>query len=220
MKEVKLGRVAGPFDDIPFENYMQSPIGLVPKGKDKTRLIFHLSYEFCSGLGSLNSNTPKELCSVKYHDLDQAISNCLKLLQQWQQNLDEIEIGDSILVIFFSKTDLTSAFRILCLRVCDFKWLIMKAEDPETGRIIYFVDKCLLFGASISCSHFQRVSNGLEHITSYLIRKKDRITNYMDDFFFIDLTKIGYNYMLQVFCDMCDRIRFPVSAEKTCYAMF
>ena len=31
MKEVKLKRYAGPFKEIPFETYMQSPIGLVPK---------------------------------------------------------------------------------------------------------------------------------------------------------------------------------------------
>ena len=31
MKEVKLGRVAGPFDEILFEHFIQSPIGLVPK---------------------------------------------------------------------------------------------------------------------------------------------------------------------------------------------
>ena len=45
MKEVKEKRYAGPFEEIPFEHFIQSPIGLVPKdgGKD-TRLIFHLSY--------------------------------------------------------------------------------------------------------------------------------------------------------------------------------
>ena len=33
MKEVKLKRYAGPFrkEDLPFKNYIQSPIGLVPK---------------------------------------------------------------------------------------------------------------------------------------------------------------------------------------------
>ena len=46
MKEVKMKRVAGPFEKIPFDNYIQSPIGLVPKARNKTRLIFHLSYNF------------------------------------------------------------------------------------------------------------------------------------------------------------------------------
>ena len=45
MKEVKLKRYAGPFKEIPFQNFVQSPIGLVPKdGGHDTRLIFHLSY--------------------------------------------------------------------------------------------------------------------------------------------------------------------------------
>ena len=83
MKEVKVKRVAGPFDEIPFENYIQSPIGLVPKvGGDSTRLIFHLSYD-CKkdGLGSVNHFTPSEKCSVKYKDLDYAIGAYLKVLE-------------------------------------------------------------------------------------------------------------------------------------------
>ena len=36
MKEVELGRHAGPFLDIPYENYIQSPIGHVPKAGNKT----------------------------------------------------------------------------------------------------------------------------------------------------------------------------------------
>ena len=66
MKEVKLKRYAGPFKEIPFEFYIQSPIGLVDKdnGRD-TRLIFHLSYPRNSQK-SVNANTPKEKCSVIY----------------------------------------------------------------------------------------------------------------------------------------------------------
>ena len=48
MKEGKLGRYVGPFleEKLPFDFFMQSPIGLVPKAGGKTRLIFHLSYNF------------------------------------------------------------------------------------------------------------------------------------------------------------------------------
>ena len=35
MKEVKWGRFTGPFDDIPYDSYIQSPIGLVPKDDGK-----------------------------------------------------------------------------------------------------------------------------------------------------------------------------------------
>ena len=82
LKEVKLGRHAGPLRQIPYQFFMQSPIGLVPKAGDQTRLIFHLSFDFGMERNrkSLNFHTPDELCTVKYNDLDYAIDLCLKLL--------------------------------------------------------------------------------------------------------------------------------------------
>ena len=43
MDEVKVGRYAGPYESPPFANFVQSPIGLVPKANGKMCLIFHLS---------------------------------------------------------------------------------------------------------------------------------------------------------------------------------
>ena len=77
MAEVKLGRFAGPFDKPPLEYFVQSPIGLVPKDKGlKTRFIFHLSYPRSGN--SVNSGIPKELCTVKYPDFDEAVKLCLR----------------------------------------------------------------------------------------------------------------------------------------------
>ena len=76
MKEVKLKRFAGPFEQVPFKHFVQSPIGLVPKAGGKTRLIFYLSYNFSEDLdrdGSINHFTPKDLCTVMYNDLDYAV---------------------------------------------------------------------------------------------------------------------------------------------------
>ena len=42
MKEVDAKRVAGPFESIRFSNFIQSPVGLVLKAGNKTRMIFHL----------------------------------------------------------------------------------------------------------------------------------------------------------------------------------
>ena len=46
MEEVKEKLYTGPFAEVPFENFIQSPVGLVPQKGNKTRLIFHLSYLF------------------------------------------------------------------------------------------------------------------------------------------------------------------------------
>ena len=80
MKEVKEKCYAGPFRTIPFKNYIQSPIGLVPKdgGKD-VRLIFHLSYPRKENSTSVNANTPKELCTVTNPQFDDAIKLCIKV---------------------------------------------------------------------------------------------------------------------------------------------
>ena len=46
MDEVRLHRLAGPYAQPLFKNFVQSPISLVPKSNGKKRMIFHLSYDF------------------------------------------------------------------------------------------------------------------------------------------------------------------------------
>ena len=81
LKEVKLRRYASPFKSIPYQNFVQSPISLVPKAGNKTRLIFHLSYDFGKQEEekSINYHTPDDLCMVKYRDIDYAIRSCLHI---------------------------------------------------------------------------------------------------------------------------------------------
>ena len=78
MKEVKLGHFAGPFEQVPFDNFIQLPVGLVPKDKGHdVRLIFHLSYPRV-GKNSINANTDSAACMVQYCDFNEAI-NCVWL---------------------------------------------------------------------------------------------------------------------------------------------
>ena len=197
MKEVKLGRYAGPFKQIPFEFFIQSPISLVSKdnGRD-VRLIFHLSYPRNSGK-SVNQNTPKELCSTKYPDFSNAVKLCIRE-------------GKGC---YIARSDMRSAFRNLGMRLADLCWLVMKAESPIDGKTYYFVDKCLPFGASISCSHFQRVSNAVAHIVKF--RTKRDLVNYLDDYLFAALLKLVCNNQVDIFLRVCEEINFPVSLEKT-----
>ena len=98
---------------------------------------------------------------------------------------------------------------------------ILAAHDPKTNKLCYFVDKCLPCGASISCSHFQRFSNGLAHVMKYLVEEKNlhfTITNYLDDFLFITNRQHDCNKMVRIFIDMCNKIRLPLSLNKTEWA--
>ena len=206
MKEVKMKRYAGPFEEVPFKNFIQSPIGLVPKdqGKD-TRLIFHLSYPRTGK--SVNSETPERFCKVKYPDFNDAVTRCL-------EEMEEMMItGGENPIIFTAKTDLKSAFRVIPLKISQFMLLVMKAENPENHKIYYFVDKCLPFGASISCKIFQDFSDCLSHIQSVKSGKKP--INYLDDFFFAAFLRSLCNHQLDIFLNLCQQIGFPVSLEKT-----
>ena len=125
MKEVKEKRYAGPFREIPFKIYIQSPIGLVPKdGGKKTRLIFHLSHPRGEGL-SVNENTPEELSRVKYPDFDEAVRLCIKCIEKK---------GNCVL----GKSDMTSAFRHLCIAKKWWKYLVMKAKSPIDNQNLLF----------------------------------------------------------------------------------
>ena len=178
IKEVRLGWYAGPYIEVPYQYFLQSPIGLVPKDNNtQTRLIFHLSYEFLSGLGSVNSNTPQELCTVQYKNLDHAVEESLNLLSKLRNSG-----GDNLL--FYGKTDVKSAFRILSLSVSCFKWLILKAREPITGCTFFFVEKNVPFRASISCRLFQEFSDCLCHIIEHRFGNKISVTNYLDDYMF------------------------------------
>ena len=155
MKKVREKRYAGPYATPPFDYYIQSLIGLVPKdnGYD-TRLIFHLSHP--RNGSSVNSCTPEHLCKVTYSDFDEAVKMCM---------------GEGR-GCHIAKSDMKAAFRNLGIRKKDWPLLLMKAKNPINKRFYYFVDKCLPFGSSISCAHFQAFSNCVAHIVRYLSKNQ------------------------------------------------
>ena len=185
----------------PFKYYKQSPIGLVPKdGGRKTRLIFHLSHPRKWPDRSVNGQTPKDLCKVKYPSFDDAVRLCLKICHFCQA----------------AKSDLTSAFRHLGIRKEDWHLLVMKAECPWNGRTYFFVDKCLPFGHALSCALFQKVSNAISYLTEF--RTKIENINYLDDYFFAHINRVLCNHLVGIFTQVCNEIHFPVSEEKTVLA--
>ena len=212
MNEVKEKRYAGPFANIPYQNnYIQSPIGLVPKdGGRKTRLIFHLSYprkDKHSKQLSVNANTPEHMMSVQYPSFDDAIKLCNHLCAKNTGLQTPCYLG---------KSDMSSAFRHFAIAIRFWRYLIMKARNPVDRKYYFFVDKCMPFGAAISCSHFQRFSNAVAHVIK-CISKADNV-NYLDDYLFGAILRNFCNSQLQLFIDTCDRLKFPISMEKTVWA--
>ena len=199
MKEVKAKRYAGPFKEAPFKNFIQSPVGLVPKddGKD-TRLIFHLSYPR-KGF-SVNSQTPERFCKVKYCDFSDAI---MKI----------VSMGAKVV----GKSDMKSAFRNLGILPSQFCVLILKAKSPFDGKYYFFVDKALPFGSSASCNLFSRLANSVAHLAEFRSHG-NRPVNYLDDYLFAAYLARVCNDRIQEFLDICEEIKFRVSLEKTYWA--
>ena len=108
---------------------------------------------------------------------------------------------------------MSSAFRQLRIRPDQWKYLIIMAKSPLDGKIYFFVDKCLPFGAAISCSHFQRFSDTIAHIVGCKVSFFP--INYLDDFLFVGISQEICDGRIQVFLDICGQIKFPVAMEKT-----
>ena len=171
-------------------------MGLVPKGESGTHLIFHLSHPKWGD--SVNSQTPRELCTLSYKDLDYAVVMCVSKRKG----------------CYLAKSDMNPPFRNLPIHPHDRCWLIMMAFHPLNGTTFYFVDKCLPFGSSISCLHFQCFSNSITHIFKYKSWGKDT-DNYLEDFLFVALLKAFCNGQVDIFLKICVIINFPVSLGKT-----
>ena len=132
LKEVKLGRMIGPFSKKPIANLRVSPVGLAPKSDNGWRLITHLSFPNHS---SINDFIGEEHCKVKYTSFDAVIEMIA-------------DLGKSALI---TKVYISQAFRLLPINLADFD-LGIKFDGS------FYVDKCLPMGCAISCSLFEKFS--------------------------------------------------------------
>ena len=89
------------------------------------------------------------------------------------------------------------------------------AKDPRDKKWKFFVDKCLPFGASISCALYQRILDAVAHLVKHRQPIIFGIINYLDDFLFIEITKDRCDKLMQEFLDICEKICLPISDEKT-----
>ena len=157
-KEVDAGRIMGPLPGPPFPNTHISPIGIIPKASGGWRMITHLSYPPSL---SINDFIDPDLCSVKYTSFDQVI-----------EMISLLEAGAEL-----GKVDMKNAFRLICVYPGDFHLLCYKFKDK------YYIDKCLPFGCSMSCSIFENFSTFVHWLT---VKQSglQSMEHYLDDFIF------------------------------------
>ena len=133
---------------------------------------------------------------VKYNNLDMAIRQC----GQFREGK-----------LFWGKTDVQSAFRLVPLMVKFRKLLLVKAKDPRTGITKYFVEKNLPFGHNISCCIFQRFSNSLRHIVEMVTGAYNQLTNYLDEYLFVSDSKKDCDLLMAQFISICEDTGVPIT---------
>lgn len=204
MNEVKVKRLAGPYESPPYDNFIQSPITLIRKKgslsedpEESTRLIVDLSWPHSD---SLNDHTPPEVKKVNYPSFDKSIQMCLKE-----------GVG-----CYLSRTDCKSAFLMLPLAPDQFKWVILMCRHPVTKQKFYFCVKTVIFGSGTSCFLYMKLSNALAHI--FRAQSGGDINNFLDDFLTCKIDEGGCNLYLEIFMNICRQINLPLALEKTCFA--
>ena len=153
--ELEAGRIAGP---IPNSSHIQvSRFGVIPKSGQpgKWRLILDLSSPHGS---SVNDAISKDICSLKYTTVDQAVHRIIR-------------IGVGALL---AKIDIQHAFRNIPVHPSDRKYLGMSWKNNT------YIDTVLPFGLRSAPKIFNAVADALEWIL--LKAGVTDLLHYLDDF--------------------------------------
>ena len=189
-KEVKLGRVAGPFLTPTLPDLQCHPVGVVPKKySSEWCTIYHFSYPEGDGI---NDHIPKDLYSLQYVRVDDAIH----ILQT---------MGP---VSFMAKTDLKSAFHLIPIHPHDWNLLGIYWQSK------FHVDLYLPFGLRLAPFLFNLLSDALEWILKNKYGIK-HVIHILDDFFLVEPSKLqcltSFSTLLHTFMS----VWAPVVASKT-----
>ena len=189
-KEISLGRVAGPFPSSPLPNFQCHPVGVVPKKhSSEWRTIYHLSYPEGD---SINDYIPKDLYSLQYVRVDDAIS-ALQSLGQGS---------------YMAKTDLKSAFRLIPIHPDD--WNLLGIY----WQAMFYVDMYLPFGLRSAPYIFNQLSDALEWILTHNYGLQ-HVLHILDDFLVIEPSRAqcltSFSTLLRVFMSL----QAPLVASKT-----
>jgi hypothetical protein len=189
--ESAAGRVAGPFSSPPFDPFVISPLGIVPKKEaGKFRVIHDLSFPVSN---SVNAGIMQEDAAVDYETLDRVI----ELVQL---------AGRGALI---AKVDIEQAFRIIPVCPQD-RYLLGFSINGE-----FFFDKCLPMGCRSSCAIFETFSRSLQ----WVARSKlsiPYISHILDDFIFVGPPDSNICALsLDAFLLLCADCSIPIKHAKT-----
>ena len=105
------------------------------------------------------------------------------------------------------KNYIKSAFRLLPCYPGDFDLLGFKIRD------MYYIEKCMPMGCSISCSTIEHFSTFLQWFVQEVHGLKN-LDHYLDDFFFAEMSDIECSNSMFEFKTMFKRLGVQIADEK------
>lgn len=189
-KEALLGRIRGPFSSPPFNDFIVSPLGVVPKKEPgHYRLIHDLSFPKNN---SVNSHIDPSFSTVHYELLDVCVEKVRAL-------------GSGC---FIAKADLKDAFRIIPIHPSNYRLL------GFTWNSAYYYDCMLPMGCSVSCAIFEELSSAIQWILTSKLAV-EHMSHILDDFIFFGSDFSVCDRYLQTFLSLSQSLNLPIKEEKT-----
>ena len=188
-KECAAGRILGPYPRPPVPRLHCSGLGAVPKKNGSWRMILHLS---APAGKSINDFIPKEVFTLQYASIDDAVQSLLTLGPGAQM----------------AKVDLKSAFRMIPVHPADWELLGMRWNGS------YYMDTCLPFGLRSAPFLFNEVATAIH----WILEANYGFTNlvhYLDDYFWASppASPLCLQH-LHCFLSVAARLGAQVASEK------
>ena len=193
--DLELGRLHGPFRDLPYKACIVSPLGaFLKKNSDKVRVIHDLSYP---AVGSVNSLIDPTQFSLKYSSVEDAVEICNRYPDASP---------------FLAKLDLQDAFKMIAIHPDDWHLMGFTWPDPA-GRNQYFFSRVLSFGLRSAPALFDIFASAL---TNFMIYSgvTHHIVRYVDDFLIVAPTYASCKANLDLMLQVCRLAGFPVQPSK------
>ena len=189
--EVKMGRIFGPLEAETLPSAHISRFGVIPKNHQpgKWRLIVDLSHPRGA---SVNDGIEKELCSLKYVSVDEAMREMIELGQGTQ----------------LAKFDIESAYRLIPVHADDRPLLGMCWREKT------YIDSAHPFGLRSAPKVFTAVADAMQWIFEQHGVKP--MLHYLDDFLVIGAPSTREcKQALETALGLCRRLGIPISVHKT-----
>ena len=193
LSDLRAGKLLGPFQHPPFDNYIISPLGaFVKRDRTKIRLIHDLSYP--KNL-SVNIAIDPEEYSLQYSTVDQAVSAINAVRDPLVSNID---LKDAYKAVGVRQED---------WHLLGFKWCLEGVGGP------YFFSKVLSFGLRSAPALFDKFALALEKVMA-LNGVSGCIVRYVDDYLLVTGRGDDASRQLDLMIDTARQAGFTIQDSK------